>query len=605
VWPRPSKDSGAAVAVFDPSGRTTKMLAALGYRTVPWNGRATAQLVVIGREALSSGAKTPGDLAAFVRGGGRLLVMQQKPEWMERMWGFRVSRHVSRRVFPVDAAHPVVNGLDVRDLRDWAGSSNGRGPRTPIPGQNEEAPYGWHWGNRGGVASAAMEKPHLAGWRPILQGEFDLAYSPLMELDLGAGRVTLCTLDLEERFAALLMRGHWNRRRSAWRGNCCATRKARRCRRAWRGWRCSAPPPHGSICWACATRKPHLCPSDAAVVLIAPDAPVTTRRSVPICKTAAKSSSCRDKRPNGGLGVTLAQKVSTGSRQPPNWPVARGLSASDLRWRNEASAWLVQGGDGAQVGAEGQMAMKSFNKGLAVWLQMDPERFNADEKTYFRFTRWRQMRAVAQVLANLGVALRDDAHALRTTPVEPNVLPLAGTWQATVTVEHPAAANPGDLKDPGISDAARALVDGNKAIRETMPVPGGVPGLVQRDGEAVIRREIVIPANWAGKDLKLELGRVDDFDVTFWNGEKIGGIGGENAAAWNTPRDYTVPGRLVKAGRNVLAVRIWDHFGGGGFNSLAADMMLRPGQGAAPLLYHPDYRTDFITGDDPFRYKRW
>jgi beta-galactosidase len=60
--------------------------------------------------------------------------------------------------------------------------------------------------------------------------------------------------------------------------------------------------------------------------------------------------------------------------------------------------------------------MKPVGTGLAVWLQLDPERFNADEKTYFRFTRWRQMRAVAQVLANLGVALRDDAHALRTTP---------------------------------------------------------------------------------------------------------------------------------------------------------------------------------------------
>jgi hypothetical protein len=52
-------------------------------------------------------------------------------------------------------------------------------------------------------------------------------------------------------------------------------------------------------------------------------------------------------------------------------------------------------------------------------------------------------------------------------------------------------------------------------------------------------------------------------------------------------------------------VRIWDHFGGGGFNSLAADMTLRPDAGADPFMYHPDYRTDFILGDDPFRYKRW
>jgi hypothetical protein len=120
-----------------------------------------------------------------------------------------------------------------------------------------------------------------------------------------------------------------------------------------------------------------------------------------------------------------------------------------------------------------------------------------------------------------------------------------------------------------------------------MQVPGGVPGFIDRDGEAVVRREISVPANWAGKDLKLQLGAIDDFDVTFWNGERVGGIGSENTAAWNTERSYTVPGRLVKAGRNVIAVRIWDHFGGGGFNALATDMTLSPQAGAEPLLYHP------------------
>jgi hypothetical protein len=46
--------------------------------------------------------------------------MQQNAAWMEQMWGFRVSRHVSRYVFPVQASHPVVSGLDIQDLRDWA-----------------------------------------------------------------------------------------------------------------------------------------------------------------------------------------------------------------------------------------------------------------------------------------------------------------------------------------------------------------------------------------------------------------------------------------------------------------------------------------------------
>jgi hypothetical protein len=357
-------------------------------------------------------------------------------------------------------------------------------------------------------------------------------------------------------------------------------------------------------------------PANAGVVLIGPDANVNEAALNTYLQNGGKVVFLPRQNASTPIGVTLAQKVSRGSVDVPNWPVARGLSASDLRWRNETNAWLVQGenahndddlqiGIDVQIGADGQLAMNQVGKGTAVWLQLDPERFNADETTYFRFTRWRQMRAVAQVLSNLGIALRDDAQALRTTPIEPNVMPMAGTWQATVTVDLPAAESPGALKDPGISQAATALLDGSKAITGTMQVPGGVPGLISRDGEAVMRREINIPAIWAGKDLKLELGRVDDFDVTFWNGEKIGAIGSENPAAYNANRDYTVPGRLVKAGRNVIAVRIWDHFGGGGFNSLAADMTLRPDAGAAPFMYHPDYRTDFILGDDPFRYKRW
>jgi beta-galactosidase len=71
-----------------------------------------------------------------------------------------------------------VNGLDIQDLRDWAGSSNARPPHTPIPGQERRSALRWHWGNRGGVASAAIEKPHWPAGARFCTGEFDMAYSP-------------------------------------------------------------------------------------------------------------------------------------------------------------------------------------------------------------------------------------------------------------------------------------------------------------------------------------------------------------------------------------------------------------------------------------------
>lgn len=81
------------------------------------------------------------------------------------------------------------------------------------------------------------------------------------------------------------------------------------------------------------------------------------------------------------------------------------------------------------------------------------------------------------------------------------------------------------------------------------------------------RKEIEIPAEWAGKDLTLSLGPVDDADETWWNGEEVG-----SGSVWNLPREYTVPGRLVKAGRNVVTIRNTDDHGDGGIYGAAEQL---------------------------------
>ena len=96
-----------------------------------------------------------------------------------------------------------------------------------------------------------------------------------------------------------------------------------------------------------------------------------------------------------------------GSLDVPEWPEARGLSRSDLRWRTDApEAYLI--GSGAEIGADGMLARKVIGKGVLIYRQLDPDRFDADVNTYFRFTRWRQMRALCQVLANLGARFEAD-----------------------------------------------------------------------------------------------------------------------------------------------------------------------------------------------------
>ncbi|HJX65015.1 MAG TPA: sialate O-acetylesterase [Polyangia bacterium] len=95
------------------------------------------------------------------------------------------------------------------------------------------------------------------------------------------------------------------------------------------------------------------------------------------------------------------------------------------------------------------------------------------------------------------------------------------------------------------------------------------------DGAVWFRREVVLPADWAGVDLALSLGAIDDFDVTYWNGERVGATGAETPDYWSIPRLYQVPGRLAKAGRNVIAVRVFDHYGSGGLAGPASQMTVR------------------------------
>ncbi|MCX6366924.1 MAG: sialate O-acetylesterase [Armatimonadetes bacterium] len=94
------------------------------------------------------------------------------------------------------------------------------------------------------------------------------------------------------------------------------------------------------------------------------------------------------------------------------------------------------------------------------------------------------------------------------------------------------------------------------------------------DGAVWFKKEVEVPEALAGKPLKLSLGAIDDHDVTFFNGQKVGAIGAETPNSWQAPRNYTVPGELVKKGRNVIVVRVFDGSGGGGFVGSPDDMKL-------------------------------
>ncbi len=97
-----------------------------------------------------------------------------------------------------------------------------------------------------------------------------------------------------------------------------------------------------------------------------------------------------------------------------------------------------------------------------------------------------------------------------------------------------------------------------------------------KSGVVWARCSAEIPVHWAGKDLELHLGGIDKHDITFFNGTQVGRTGcGFEWQHWDRKRCYTVPGNLVAAGKNVIAVRAYSFIYDGSFNGESADYYLQ------------------------------
>jgi len=85
-------------------------------------------------------------------------------------------------------------------------------------------------------------------------------------------------------------------------------------------------------------------------------------------------------------------------------------------------------------------------------------------------------------------------------------------------------------------------------------------GLAGLDGIVWYRREIDLDSNTANRPITLSLSKIDDNDETYVNGVLAG-----STRNWSEKRVYHVPIGVFKPGKNIIAVRVEDTGGGGGF----------------------------------------
>ena len=123
-------------------------------------------------------------------------------------------------------------------------------------------------------------------------------------------------------------------------------------------------------------------------------------------------------------------------------------------------------------------------------------------------------------------------------------------------------------------------LDGWETVRASRRGGTTTPNYNDQNCYGWYRRTIEIPKEYRGKTFVLNVGRIDDCDVTYFNGQRIGATGrmppsartGSQAyrSAWENVRLYKVPEKLVKDGANVVAVRAYNGEGKGGMYDAAA-----------------------------------
>jgi sialate O-acetylesterase len=143
---------------------------------------------------------------------------------------------------------------------------------------------------------------------------------------------------------------------------------------------------------------------------------------------------------------------------------------------------------------------------------------------------------------------------------------------------------------PTIAEARTfSKADYNDADWKTMKVPGAWEnaGLPNLDGTVWFRKEIEIPAGTDLNNAILVLGPIDDADSTYINGILVG-----TTNVYNVQRSYNVGAGILKEGKNIIAVRVFDSGGGGGMYGQPQQMKLQTQGVTIPVAGNWKYRIE-------------
>lgn len=153
-------------------------------------------------------------------------------------------------------------------------------------------------------------------------------------------------------------------------------------------------------------------------------------------------------------------------------------------------------------------------------------------------------------------------------------------------------ANPQYMTEKA-NEVKRESVNLDDAAWKPMEIPQYMEAAgLNVDGIVWFRKEVTLPAGAAGRQATLSLGTINDSDITYVNGIKVGGIERNS----REKRIYPLVSGILKNGKNVIAVRVEDLGGNGGMNGEPTEMFLQAGGRKLSLTGSWKYEVEKETG---------
>ena len=116
----------------------------------------------------------------------------------------------------------------------------------------------------------------------------------------------------------------------------------------------------------------------------------------------------------------------------------------------------------------------------------------------------------------------------------------------------------------GLWQFKRGRINDSRSWDEIMvPIPWEAQGYDRYDGWATYKRTFRLPENMDRSDLVLIMGKVDDFDKTYFNGALIGATRDNerlgHSRSYNELRAYDIPSELIRRGEeNTIIIEVED-----------------------------------------------